>query len=291
MQLNALCPLEVQGMVVCPHVETFATGIKLESSDQIPFRVPIKGSKISFIVKINRSRTHHCNLTFDPLKIKPLHKGTINWSKTKSWPQSQTLQATTPWSSVVIYGVGRFLFYYPRNFRAVVLVVSFVDVSHEKRYLWQCVASWIQRHGVDFSIQNSSDPRRRGRSAGNLQTGSVYLASFPPSQFSSSPSLAEESRRYLKAAILHSNTSAACKLYRMKLLLITRNRLKFRSNMNPADRSRTDPVTPMNVSSQIQYIIRTLKVEVAPLCTLTQLFLHFPHHRSQATMYCACLKP
>lgn len=73
-----------------------------------------------------------------------------------------------------------------------------------------------------------SNPRRRGRSAGDLQTGSVYLASFPPSQFSSSSSLAEESLRYLKAAILHSNTSAACKLYRMKLLLIIRNRLEFR---------------------------------------------------------------
>ena len=84
MQVNVLCLLEVQGMVVCPHVETFATGTEFESSDQISFRVPIRGSKNNHqTVKINRSRTHCCNLTFDPLKIKPLHKGTINWSKTK----------------------------------------------------------------------------------------------------------------------------------------------------------------------------------------------------------------
>ena len=45
-------------------VEVLATGIKIESSNQ---RGPIKGSRIA---KINRSRTHGCNLTFDPLKIK-----------------------------------------------------------------------------------------------------------------------------------------------------------------------------------------------------------------------------
>ena len=123
------------------------------------FRVPIRGSKNNHqTVKINRSRTHCCNLTFDPLKIKPIHKGTINWSKTKI--MAPVANASTgnkfsdcPLKSVVICGVGLFLFYYPRNFRAVVLVVSFVDVSHEKRYLWQRIASWIQRHGVDFSIQ------------------------------------------------------------------------------------------------------------------------------------------
>ena len=45
-------------------VEVLATGIKIESSNQRPFWWPIKGAKI------NRSRTHGCNLTFDPLKIK-----------------------------------------------------------------------------------------------------------------------------------------------------------------------------------------------------------------------------
>ena len=48
-------------------VEVLATGIKIESSNQRPFWGPIKGSRIA---KINRSRTHGCNLTFDPLKIK-----------------------------------------------------------------------------------------------------------------------------------------------------------------------------------------------------------------------------
>ena len=48
-------------------VEVLATGIKIESSNQRPFWGPIKGSRIA---KINRSRTHGCNLTFNPLKIK-----------------------------------------------------------------------------------------------------------------------------------------------------------------------------------------------------------------------------
>ena len=48
-------------------VEVLATGIKIESSNQRPFWGPIKGSRIA---KINRSRTHGCNLTFDLLKIK-----------------------------------------------------------------------------------------------------------------------------------------------------------------------------------------------------------------------------
>ena len=48
-------------------VEAFATGIKIESSNQSPFWGPIKGSKTA---KINGSRTHDCNMTFDPLKIK-----------------------------------------------------------------------------------------------------------------------------------------------------------------------------------------------------------------------------
>ena len=49
------------------HVEVLVTGIKIESSNQRPFWGLIKESRIA---KINRSRTHGCNLTFDPLKIK-----------------------------------------------------------------------------------------------------------------------------------------------------------------------------------------------------------------------------
>ena len=48
-------------------VEVLVTGIKIESSNQRPFWGLIKGSRIA---KINLSRTHSCNLTFVPLKIK-----------------------------------------------------------------------------------------------------------------------------------------------------------------------------------------------------------------------------
>jgi len=65
---------------------------------------------------------------------------------------------------------------------------------------------------IRVQFKNSSDPRRRGRTADDLQTGRVYLASFPPSQLSSSSSLAEGSQRYLKAAILHSNTMYQCSM-------------------------------------------------------------------------------
>ena len=47
-------------------VEAFATGIKIESSDQTPFWRPIKGSRWPRAAKINRSRVRSCNLTFDP---------------------------------------------------------------------------------------------------------------------------------------------------------------------------------------------------------------------------------
>ena len=50
-------------------VEVLATGIKIESSNQRPFRGAIKGLRNA---KLNRSRTHGCNLTFDPLKTKCL---------------------------------------------------------------------------------------------------------------------------------------------------------------------------------------------------------------------------
>ena len=51
------------------HVEVLVTGIKIASSNQRPFwgGGAIKGSRIA---RINQSRTHGCNLTFDPLKIK-----------------------------------------------------------------------------------------------------------------------------------------------------------------------------------------------------------------------------
>ena len=45
-------------------VEVLATGIKIESSNQRPFWGLIKGSRIAKI------KTHGCNFTFDPLKIK-----------------------------------------------------------------------------------------------------------------------------------------------------------------------------------------------------------------------------
>ena len=48
-------------------VEALATGIKIESSNRSPFWGQIKGSRIA---KLNKSRTHGCNLTFDPFKIK-----------------------------------------------------------------------------------------------------------------------------------------------------------------------------------------------------------------------------
>ena len=60
--------LVLEGVVTyMSRVEAFVTGIKMESSDQSPFWGSIKGSRTD---KINGSRTHGCNLTFDPLKIK-----------------------------------------------------------------------------------------------------------------------------------------------------------------------------------------------------------------------------
>ena len=49
-------------------VEAFATGIKIEASDQSPFWGANQGDL--WTAKISGSRTHSCNLTFDPLKIK-----------------------------------------------------------------------------------------------------------------------------------------------------------------------------------------------------------------------------
>ena len=48
-------------------VEVFAIGIKIESSDQVTFGA---NQGDLWTPKINGSRTHSCNLTLDPLKIK-----------------------------------------------------------------------------------------------------------------------------------------------------------------------------------------------------------------------------
>ena len=84
-------------------VEVLATGIKIKSSNQRPFWGPIKGSRIA---KINRSRTHGCNLTFDPLKtsaqgsqkkmIKPIK------SLDPGYKRLNRQHVTTPWSYTVI---------------------------------------------------------------------------------------------------------------------------------------------------------------------------------------------
>ena len=57
----------LQGIVTyMSRVAALVTGIKIESSDQTPFWRLIKGSRFA---KINGSRTHSYNLTFDSLKI------------------------------------------------------------------------------------------------------------------------------------------------------------------------------------------------------------------------------
>ena len=89
-------------------VEVLTTGIKIESSNQRPFWGPIKESRIA---KINQSRTHSCNLTFDPLKIKCSRASEGNnqaiFGDQKLDPGCKLLrigsmQATTPWSYTVI---------------------------------------------------------------------------------------------------------------------------------------------------------------------------------------------
>ena len=51
-------------------VEVLATGIKIESKQT---KALLGGrSRDQELLKINQSRTHSCNLTFDPLKIKCL---------------------------------------------------------------------------------------------------------------------------------------------------------------------------------------------------------------------------
>ena len=50
------------------HVEVLATGIKIESKQS---KALLGGrSRDQELLKINQSRAHSCNLTFDPLKIK-----------------------------------------------------------------------------------------------------------------------------------------------------------------------------------------------------------------------------
>ena len=88
-------------------VEVLVTGIKIESSNQRPFWGPIKGSRIA---KINRSRTHGCNLTFDPLKIKCSRASEGNnqaiFGDQKLDPGCKHLNrqhaSNTPWSYTVI---------------------------------------------------------------------------------------------------------------------------------------------------------------------------------------------
>ena len=54
LHLCVLCAYQCQGVVTyMSHVEAFATGIKTESSDQSPFRGPIKGKVTSELLKIN----------------------------------------------------------------------------------------------------------------------------------------------------------------------------------------------------------------------------------------------
>ena len=58
-----------QGVVTyMSRVEAFATGIKIESSDQSPFGGPIKDRDDLRTAKNQLSRTHGCNVTFDPWK-------------------------------------------------------------------------------------------------------------------------------------------------------------------------------------------------------------------------------
>ena len=64
-------------------VEAFT--IKTETSDQNPFWRPIKGSRTA---KVNGSRTHGCNLAFEPLK-----------SSTQE-PQKGTIQQLSPIKSL-----------------------------------------------------------------------------------------------------------------------------------------------------------------------------------------------
>ena len=63
-------------------VEAFATRIKIESSDQSPFRGRSRDQGGLQVAKINGSRTRGCNLTFDPEKSSDQEpqKGTIKRS-------------------------------------------------------------------------------------------------------------------------------------------------------------------------------------------------------------------
>ena len=67
-----------QGVVTyMSHVEAFATGIKIESSDQSPFWGRSRDQGVLRAARINGSRMCGCNLTLDPenqLPIKSLRR-------------------------------------------------------------------------------------------------------------------------------------------------------------------------------------------------------------------------
>ena len=86
-------------------VEAFATGIKIESSDQSPLGGQSRDQGDLQTAKNQRSRTCSSNVTFDPWKSSDQEpqKGTIKRSSTlfadhKTWSRSQTLlQAAYKW--------------------------------------------------------------------------------------------------------------------------------------------------------------------------------------------------
>ena len=76
-------------------VEAFATGIKIESSDQSPFGGWSRNQGDLQTAKNQQWRTHGYNLTFDPWSNQEPQKGMIKQSSTlfadqKTWSQSQT---------------------------------------------------------------------------------------------------------------------------------------------------------------------------------------------------------
>ena len=93
------CNLTFQGVVTyMSGVEAFATGIKIESSDQSPFGGWSRNQGDLQTAKNQQWRMHGYNLTFDPWKLSDQEpqKGTIKQSSTlfadqKAWSRSQTL--------------------------------------------------------------------------------------------------------------------------------------------------------------------------------------------------------
>ena len=88
------------------HLEAFATGIKIESSDQSLLGGRSRDQGGLWIAKNQQSRTHDCNVTFDPWKShnQESQKGTIKRSSIlfKPWSWSQTLlQEICKWLPLV----------------------------------------------------------------------------------------------------------------------------------------------------------------------------------------------